>query len=63
MITIDILTKNGQLIKLQPEEAEDVFVALKKLFEKSSYYYQAVPQAFPRCHGGPTGSILTNGAC
>lgn len=35
MVSIDILTQNGTLVKLTPEEAEEVYLALKKLFDKS----------------------------
>ena len=37
MISIDIETRNGNLIKLPLEEAEEVYLALKQLFDKTPY--------------------------
>lgn len=43
MITIDILTKNGTLVKLDTEEAEEVYQALKTLFDKTVVTYPVYP--------------------
>lgn len=43
MITIDVLTKKGSLIKLDPAEAEEVYQALKALFDKTPITYPSYP--------------------
>jgi len=46
MISIEINTKNGNLIKLSTEEAEEIYLALKNLFDKSGKEYPLMP-TFP----------------
>jgi len=43
MISIEINTKNGNLIKLSTEEAEEIYLALKNLFDKSGKEYPLIP--------------------
>jgi len=40
MISLEILTKKGTLVKLSQEEAEEVYQALKKMFDKKMDYPQ-----------------------
>ena len=67
MITIDILTKKGTLVKLDPTEAEEVYQALEVLFNKTPGIYTARPyhvicrQCCPTKYIGGAGSSFPNG--
>lgn len=45
MISIDIETKSGNFIKLSEEDAQEVYEALKRLFDKALPLNPAYPTA------------------